>query len=29
LFVNGQPVERLTGYQPKNRINKKFASHLS
>jgi thioredoxin 1 len=29
LFVDGEPKERLTGFQPKNRINKKFASYLS
>jgi thioredoxin 1 len=28
LFVNGEPKERLTGYQPKNRIEKKFAPYL-
>ena len=29
LFVNGQPAQRLTGYQPKDRIIAKFASHRS
>ena len=28
LFVNGEPKERLTGYQPKKRIQKKFAPYL-
>ena len=28
LFKDGQPVERVTGYQPKDRLQKKFASHL-
>jgi len=28
LFAKGKPVERLTGYQPKNRIVSKFQSHL-
>ena len=28
LFKNGQPVERLTGYQPKDRLQKKFAPHF-
>lgn len=28
LFVNGEPKERLTGYQPKKRIEKKFAVHI-
>ena len=28
LFVNGEPKERLTGYQPKKRILKKFSPHL-
>ncbi len=28
LFVAGEPKERLTGYLPKNRIEKKFASYL-
>jgi hypothetical protein len=26
--VEGQPVERLTGFQPKNRIVKKFGPYL-
>ena len=26
LFVNGNPVQRLSGYQPKDRIVSKFAS---
>ena len=28
LFKNGQPIERVTGYQPKNRLEKKFQPHL-
>jgi len=28
LFKNGQPVERLTGYQPKDRLEKKFTPHF-
>ena len=28
LFKHGQPVERVTGYQPKDRLEKKFSSHL-
>jgi thioredoxin 1 len=28
LFVNGDPVERLTGYQPKDRIIKQFGFHI-
>jgi len=28
LFVNGQPVERLTGYQPKDKIVNKLSPHL-
>ncbi len=28
LFHHGQPVERLAGYQPKQRILQHFASHL-
>jgi thioredoxin 1 len=28
LFKGGQPVERVTGYQPKDRLQKKFAPHL-
>ncbi|TFH33797.1 MAG: thiol reductase thioredoxin [Anaerolineales bacterium] len=29
LFVNGEPVERLTGFVPKNRILEKLAPHLA
>ncbi len=29
LFVNGEPKERLTGYQPKKRIENKFSPYLS
>jgi thioredoxin 1 len=28
LFLNGQPVERITGYQPKERILQKLRPHL-
>jgi len=28
LFKGGQPVERVTGYQPKDRLEKKFSPHL-
>ncbi len=28
LFVKGQPVQRLSGYQPKDRIISKFKPHL-
>lgn len=28
LFLRGEPVERLTGYQPKRRIIDRFAPHL-
>ncbi len=28
LFKDGQPVERITGYQPKDRITNKLAPHL-
>jgi thioredoxin 1 len=28
LFKNGKPVERVTGYQPKDRLLKKFTPHL-
>ena len=29
LFKGGRPVERLTGYQPKDRITSKFVPHLN
>ncbi len=29
LFKNGEPVERVTGYQPKDRLHKKFSPHLN
>jgi thioredoxin 1 len=29
LFVNGEVSERITGYQPKERIVSKFGSHLN
>lgn len=28
LFKGGQPVVRVTGYQPKDRLEKKFQPHL-
>ncbi len=28
LFKDGKPVERLTGYQPKDRLQKKFGAYL-
>ena len=28
LFVNGSPVQRMSGYQPKDRIVAKFASSI-
>ena len=28
LFKGGQPVERVTGYQPKDRLQKKFEPHI-
>jgi thioredoxin 1 len=28
LFKNGKPVERLSGYAPKDRLVKKFGPHL-
>jgi thioredoxin len=28
LFVNGQPAQRLTGYQPKDRIVSKLSPHI-
>lgn len=28
LFVKGKPVERVTGYQPKDRLEKKFTPHF-
>ncbi len=28
LFKGGKPVERLSGYQPKDRLEKKFSPHL-
>ncbi len=28
LFKNGKPVERVTGYQPKDRLLKKFTPYL-
>lgn len=28
LFKGGKPVERVTGYQPKDRLSKKFSLHI-
>ena len=28
LFKNGEAVERVTGYQPKDRLEKKFTPHI-
>lgn len=28
LFVNGKPVQRISGYQPKDRIISKFGSYI-
>jgi thioredoxin 1 len=28
LFVNGQPVQRLSGYQPKQRLVKQFSPYI-
>jgi len=28
LFVNGSPVQRLSGYHPKDRIVSKFGSYI-
>ena len=28
LFVNGEPAQRVTGYQPKDRILAKFKPHI-
>jgi len=29
LFVKGQPIQRVSGYQPKDRLEKKFNPHIS
>jgi thioredoxin 1 len=29
LFKDGKPVERVTGYQPKDRLSNKFNPHLA
>jgi len=29
LFINGEPSQRITGYQPKDRIVAKFGPHLN
>jgi thioredoxin 1 len=28
LFKNGKPVERVSGYMPKDRLQKKFSPHI-
>lgn len=28
LFINGKPVERISGYQPKDRLVKKFSPYM-
>ena len=28
MFKDGEPVERVTGYQPKDRLEKKFTPHI-
>ena len=28
LFVKGEPIQRVTGYQPKDRLEKKFIPHF-
>jgi thioredoxin 1 len=28
MFVDGAPVQRVTGYQPKDRLAKKFTPHI-
>lgn len=28
LFKNGEPVQRVTGYQPKDRLEQKFSPHI-
>jgi thioredoxin 1 len=28
LFKDGKPIERVTGYQPKDRLVKKFTPHI-
>ena len=28
MFKNGNPIERVTGYQPKDRLRKKFQKHI-
>jgi thioredoxin 1 len=28
LFKAGEPVQRVTGYQPKDRLHKKFVAHI-
>jgi len=28
LFKAGEPVQRVTGYQPKDRLQKKFVAHI-
>ena len=29
LFKGGKPIERVSGYQPKDRLQKKFSPHLN
>lgn len=29
MFVNGRPVERVSGYQPKDRLVNKFSPHIN
>ena len=29
LFKSGKPIERVTGFQPKDRLQKKFLPHLN
>ena len=29
MFKGGEPVERVTGYQPKDRLRRKFQSHIA
>lgn len=28
MFVKGEPLERVTGYQPKDRVIQKFGTHI-
>ncbi len=29
LFVNGEPVQRVSGYQPKDSLKRKFMPHIA